>query len=364
MVILAYISFSLLAMQLVNAFLNFIFRQRLRHAEIDDKKGVSVLIPARNEEDNIKLLLKDLFNIKDNITEILVYNDQSTDNTAQAVINLAQQDKRVRLIHPESLPQGWIGKNYACYQLAKNAVGKQYLFLDADVRIFGNVINDTVLYLKERNLALLSIFPVQILKTFGEKISVPIMNYILLTLLPLVFVHRSPFISHSAANGQFMLFDAEKYDKIQPHKIVKNSAAEDISIAKYFKKKKENIACITGDQRIKCRMYNSYKTALYGFSKNIFMFFGNDPALGFVFSFFITLGIIPVVIALPEYILWYIMSTAAILVLYSLTSKQNILQGVLLFPVHLLFIFQVMVKALSIKTNKKYVWKGRDIYLY
>jgi hypothetical protein len=69
----------------------------------------------------------------------------------------------------------------------------------------------------------------------------------------------------------------------QPHLVFRSSAIEDISIASYFKQKKEKIACLTGDKRIQCRMYKSYQEAMNGFSKNIFMFFGNIPALALLF---------------------------------------------------------------------------------
>ena len=283
MVFLAYLSFLFVCIQLINVLLNLVFRQKIQHAERDKAERISILIPARNEEGNIAKLLTDLVKIDDEFIEILVYDDQSTDNTANVIKDFSKRDARIKFIKSEGIKDGWLGKNFACYQLAKKAAGSHYLFLDADVRIDGTIVTDAVAYLKKYDLGLLSIFPIQLQKTLGEKLTVPIMNYILLTLLPLIFVRISPFKSHAAANGQFMLFDAETYNKFQPHRMFKSSAVEDLSIARFLKKQKVEIACATGDTRVKCRMYQSYKEALYGFSKNIFMFFGNVPLLAFLF---------------------------------------------------------------------------------
>jgi glycosyltransferase involved in cell wall biosynthesis len=362
MVYLAYISFLFLGMQLLNVVLNFVFKQRIKNSRDENTELISVLIPARNEETNISSLLSDLQKFKNENVEIIVFDDESTDNTVKVVQDFAKQDKRIVLIESEGLPEGWLGKNHACYQLAQKARGKYLLFLDADVRIEDNIITDAVYYLKRFNLKLLSVFPTQIQETFGEKISVPVMNYILLTLLPLVFVRISPFKSHAAANGQFMLFDAETYKKTQPHLLFKNSAVEDIKIARYFKKIKLKIACITGEKRIKCRMYKNYNEAVKGFSKNVFMFFGNLPILAFLFWAFSAFGFIPVWLALPQFLTYYFAVLVSVLLLYSLVGRQNSVINLILYPFHLLFLITILGKAFKVKKNKKLEWKERNIY--
>lgn len=350
------------AFQLANVLLNFVFRQKIKKSLTPSNEHISVLIPARNEEQNIHLLLSDLQNNNHNNLEIIVFDDQSTDNTANIVKEFAREDKRIKLIHSDGLPSGWLGKNHACYQLAQHAKGSYYLFLDADVRIHGDIIQDAVSDLKRYKLGLLSIFPTQIQKTMGEKVSVPIMNYILLTLLPLIFVRISPFSSHSAANGQFMLFNAHVYKNIEPHKIFKSSAVEDIAISRYLKQQNIKIACLTGDRRIQCRMYSSYHEATNGFTKNVFMFFGNQPVLALFFWILATFGFVPVLLSLPNYLPIYLSAIILIQILYSWTSKQNILFNVFLFAGHLIFLAQVMIKSILTKKNKQYKWKERNIY--
>lgn len=358
---LVYISFGFLCFQLFNVLINFIFRQAIAKTEIQNNDLISVLIPARNEENNIACLLDALQKFNNNI-EILVCNDHSTDNTEEIISRYQTTDQRIRLIESEVLPKGWLGKNHACYQLAKQASGKYLLFVDADVVISGNIIADAVSYAKKHKLGLLSVFPKQVLLTIGEKKSVPLMNYILLTLLPLVFVRFSPFKSHTAANGQFILFESKTYFELEPHKQFKNSAVEDISISKFYKRQKIKIACLIGEERIQCRMYNSYKDALNGFSKNIFMFFGNSPIMAFIFWAFVTLGIVPIILYNINLILLYLLGVLLIQFLYAITCKQSIITTIVYFPANMFFMLQVMINALIIKKQKKYLWKGRNIY--
>lgn len=359
---LAYISFAFIAFQFMNGLLNFFFRQRIKKTLSPSNDLISVLIPARNEEVNLPILLEALQLMKNTSMEVLVYDDQSDDHTVQIVNRFIQTDKRIRLITTVALPNGWQGKNHACHQLSLSAKGKYFLFVDADVRLHGNLLNDAVDYLNRHHLGLLSVFPKQALMSLGEKMSVPIMNYILLTLLPLIFVRHSPFKSHAAANGQFMLFDAETYQQYRPHEQFKNSPVEDIEIVRYLKRNRVHTACITGEKRIECRMYHSYQEALAGFSKNIFMFFGNQPALAFLFWFFATLGFIPVVLTYPQLLLFYLSFVLLIQLLYSVACRQNIPATLFLFPVQLCFMLHVMIRGWIVQKSKKHIWKGRNIY--
>ena len=362
MLYLAYISVFFILFQLLNAVLNIVFIQKLKKTSTENKELVSVLIPARNEENNIGNLIESLQKLDDKNIEIIVFDDESSDKTPTIVTDYAKKDSRITLVKSEGLPRGWIGKNQACYLLSNHAKGTYYLFIDADVELHNGIIGDAVSTCKEYRLGLLSIFPRQTQETLGEKVTVPIMNYILLTLLPLVFVRISPFTSFAAANGQFMLFSAEQYQRLQPHKEFKNSAVEDIKISRFFKKNKVKTACIASDNRVTCRMYKSYLEALNGFSKNVFMFFGNQPLLAFLFWILSSIGFIPVLFLPPYVIIIYLVLIIIIRMLISIISKQNILNNIILMPAQKFFLLHLLVKGIYIKITKKYSWKGRYIY--
>jgi glycosyltransferase involved in cell wall biosynthesis len=359
--VLVYISFGFLCLQMINVLINYLFSQPFRSGGNPNTELVSVLIPARDEEANIGNLLEALHNAKNDNIEIIVCNDHSTDVTERVVLEYAANDNRVQLIQSEEIPKGWLGKNFACYQLARAAGGKHLLFIDADVVLSGEVVSDAVAYAQRFGIGLLSVFPKQILKTAGEKKSVPLMNFILLTLLPLVFVRVSPFKSHSAANGQFMLFDADTYREYQPHERFKESAVEDIAIARFLKGREINTACVTGEERIECRMYNSYQDSLKGFSKNIFSFFGNSPFLAFLFWILSSFGIIPVLMFDGFLTLVYLLGVVLVQMIYAMTCKQNVADTLRYFPANLFFMLRVMIQALRVKRKGSYLWKGRNI---
>ncbi|MDP4225426.1 MAG: glycosyltransferase family 2 protein [Bacteroidota bacterium] len=359
---LVYISFGFLGFQLLNVLINFIFRQTIEKTEIQNSELISVLIPARNEENSIGFLLEAMYEKKNDNIEIIICNDYSTDNTEEIIRKYAKIDSRIRIIQSDFLPNGWLGKNHACYQLAKQAKGRYFLFVDADVVLSGNIVADAIAYAKRYKLGLLSVFPKQIQLTAGEKQTVPLMNYILITLLPLIFVRVSPFKSHAAANGQFMLFEAEIYKKWQPHEQFKNSSVEDIAISRFYKSRKIKTACTTGEKRIQCRMYHSYNDALNGFSKNIFMFFGNVPILAFVFWTFSTLSVVPIIIYNFHIAFAYLLAVVFIQIVYAINCQQSVITTVLYFPANMFFMLQVMIKALMVKKQKNYTWKGRNIY--
>ena len=102
---------------------------------------MSVIIPARNEEDNIANLLDDLYEQAYRNLQIIVVDDNSIDKTAEIIAACAVKDKRIQSYRLDDEPSGtWLGKNRACFEAAKYAQGRYLLFLDADVRIGNNAL--------------------------------------------------------------------------------------------------------------------------------------------------------------------------------------------------------------------------------
>ena len=362
MLVLAIVVVVFSILQLSVAAVNLIFRANLKENGVDEEHLISVLIPARNEEQNIRVILSDLMVQSYKNLEIIVFDDQSEDQTPNIIREMVETDKRIKLVSSDNLPEGWLGKNFACHSLALLSKGDFLLFLDADVRIGNTLIGSATDYAKRNKLGLLSIFPLQILITPGERLTVPIMNYILLTLLPLPLVLRSRFPSLSAANGQFMLFNAQNYLNTLPHKHFKGDKAEDIAIARFFKKIKVHAACLTGDTAIRCRMYWNFNDAVNGFSKNITAFFGNSTLLATIFWMITSLGFIPVFISLPLSIFFlYLILILLTRVIVSLVSRQSILMNVLFILPHQFVIGLIILKSLKRKYSNSHQWKGRNL---
>ncbi len=359
---LAYIVAGFTIVQLLISLFNLIFNQKLsKPTELNDL--VSVIIPARDEENNINHILSDLQMQDYHNIEVIVFNDQSTDKTADIVEQYAKKDPRIKLLSSSGLPANWLGKNYACHIGSQHARGLYYLFLDADVRISNDLIIRTAYFLEKEKLGLLSIFPKQTMRTFGEYLTIPIMNYILLTLLPLKMVRKSNFASISAANGQFMLFNADIYQKYKPHEIMKNQKVEDIEIARYLKKQQIKIACLASNSDVSCRMYNNYRDAVTGFSKNVTTFFGNSTVLALLFWLVTTFGSIPVFLVYKiKGLLIYTIFVIITRLFVSLASNQSIILNILFHIPQQITVGYIILRSIQNKYYRKYKWKGRNIF--
>lgn len=362
MIYLAYIIFAFTLIQLIVAIINSVYIQQPKPGICNFNGLVSVLIPARNEESNIANLLSDLQNQDYQNIEIIVFNDLSTDRTEEIVTKIAKTDTRIRLVNSEGLPQGWLGKNYACHSLSNIAKGEYLLFLDADVRVKDGIIANSIALAEKHKTGLLSIFPKQKMASLGEYLTVPAMNYILLTLLPLVLVLKSKFASMAAANGQFMLFKRAKYLETLPHEKFRNNKVEDIQIARYFKQKDIPVICTLGDDTIECRMYHGFDEAVNGFSKNVVSFFGNSFLAAFLFWVVTTFGFLVILSELSTILFCtFLIIVLATRVVVSVISKQNIFLNILLLVPQQLTLGIQIYKAVIYKFNKQLKWKGRNI---
>lgn len=329
----------------------------------DEQPKVSVLIPARNEEENLPGLFIQLQKLTYPNLEILVLDDQSSDHTREIILNAAAGDNRIGLIKGEALPVGWLGKHRACYRLANQASGDYFLFLDADIATLKpGIIQAGLSEMRSRNLSLLSVFPDQVMQTTGEWLVVPLMHYMLLSLLPLWAIYRLPFPSMAAANGQFMLFDAKHYRRFQWHEKVRNIIVEDIAIMQEIKKARLKGMTFVAGGWVQCRMYRGLKDGLAGFSKNILSGFG-DMVIGLAGFLFLIWFVWPLIIPGMDnsYLMAGIFMIAGIRIGISLLSGQKISLNLLLHPLQMACLVIIGCWSVYRKYSGKNEWKGRTI---
>ncbi|UCH51820.1 MAG: glycosyltransferase, partial [Chloroflexota bacterium] len=204
---------ALLVIIAINLILNV---RSLRRPDINSRIPkpvplISVLIPARNEEENIENCLRSL-RIQDYPNfEILVLDDNSEDHTAELVEAIAAKDSRIRLIKGAPLPEGWAGKPFACYQLAEKAKGSWLMFVDADTTHAPYMLRSTLALALELKITMLSGFPRQMAESLPEKIAMPVLYFVIMSWLPLWWVHRFKGSKPSLTVGQFILFSREDY---------------------------------------------------------------------------------------------------------------------------------------------------------
>jgi glycosyltransferase involved in cell wall biosynthesis len=349
-------------LQFLVALVNLLFRQRVPDSVPAIPFRVSVLIPARNEEVNLPELLESLRGQVSAEDEILVFDDGSEDNTAAVVRHFAESDSRIRLLPSVPLPEGWMGKPRGCHLLAEAASGDYFLFLDADVVVRNQIIARSAVYMAHHRLDLLSHFPQQQMKSAGEWSTVPLMHYILLTLLPLILVRRSWFASLSAANGQFMLFRAAAYKTLLPHQAARSVRAEDIFIARLMKRRRMRVACVAGTRDVICRMYNGWEDAVNGFSRNVTAFFGGSYPAAILFWAMVAPGVVWMAFAsqgwmLTTYVALFLLTRSMV----SLVARQHVLRNLIFTPPQLLAMGWLIYKSFANRIRKRQTWKGRYI---
>lgn len=327
----------------------------------DNRSFVSVLIPARNEEMNIEKCIKGMLLQDYQNKEIIVLDDNSTDGTYNLVSSFSTSN--VKVLIGKQLPPDWFGKNWACHQLAKEAKGEYLLFVDADVEVTPEVISSAVCELEKSNAALLSIFPTQIIKSFGEHLIVPLMNWLLLTFLPLRFVYSCSSKSFVAANGQFMLWRKDDYFNIGGHEKVKNKVVEDMELARLTKQNKLKVKTMLGGKLVFCRMYESFNQAYNGFTKNFFAGFLLPPFSFLAIILFLLIAFVLPFLFLMQPVYSFILIALILItrISVSIVSNQNWFINILLHPVQMLFMFWIGIISLIKFKTKKIVWKQRKL---
>jgi chlorobactene glucosyltransferase len=330
--------------------------------QIEESKLVSVLIPARNEEKNIGSCLNFILSQDYKNLELLVLDDQSTDSTKEIVNSFSEKHRNIFCFDGEELPQEWTGKNWACHQLSQKAAGKYLLFVDADVELAADAISSALKIMLDKKTKMLSVFPTQRIKSFGEWLIVPLMNWLLLSFLPLRQVYSSSNKSFIAANGQFILWDRATYFSIGGHKQVANAVVEDMELARKTKQH-DKIITLLGGNTIFCRMYSRFPDAFKGFSKNFYPGFNLSPIIfiGFVLVLFFLFAVSSVFALTDSNYMIVVMLIVLSRILISQISHQNFFLNVILHPFQMMLMLVVGINSV-ISTRLGYAtWKGRKL---
>jgi glycosyltransferase involved in cell wall biosynthesis len=225
---------------------------------------ISVLLPARDEAHRLPDTLPGL--LAQPATEILVLDDGSTDGTAEVVA--AHADPRLRLLAGAPLPAGWIGKNWACHQLAQAAAGDILVFVDADVTLRPGALAAVEAQLRRQRADVLSVFPRQHTGTVGERLLVPLIDETLLAFLPHQLLDQ-PVPAAAVANGQLLAFRREAYDVIGGHESVAGDIVEDIALGRRTRRLGLKLGLALGGDLVGVRMYDSYRSTVRGVGKSM-----------------------------------------------------------------------------------------------
>lgn len=231
-------------------------------------QAVSILIPARNEAAAIGPALASVLESRGIAFEVVVMDDNSTDNTGSIVQELAKQHSQVRLAQAPPLPHGWNGKQHACWALAQAAEHPILCFVDADVRLGPECVARMASFLQTTDSSLVSGFPRQITGTTLEWLLLPLIHFVLLGFLPIARMRRGTDPAFAAGCGQFLMVRADHYFACGGHSGIRQTMHDGLRLPKLFRGAgfRTDLADIT--EYATCRMYTSASQVWSGLAKN------------------------------------------------------------------------------------------------
>ena len=239
---------------------------------------ISICVPARNEERNIRACVEAILNQDYPNIEVIVLDDRSTDATPTILAEIASRDSRLHSISGADLPKGWAGKPHALFQASAAARGEWLCFVDADTFLSPATISSCYAKALETQADMFTIMTFQILGSFWEKTVMPLV----MTALSVGFSPRKvndPKTKDAIANGQFILIKGSVYTAIGGHESVKDNIVEDKAISEQVKWNGYRLIVADGHAVASTRMYTSLPEMWEGWTKNIYLGLRDQPSL-------------------------------------------------------------------------------------
>jgi hypothetical protein len=335
---------------------------------------ISVLIPARNEALSIAEAIQSVLASRGVDLELIVLDDGSSDATADLVRAAAKADPRVRLETAAALPEGWNGKQHACWQLASLATRDVFCFLDADVRLGPEALYrmaSELNYIRsgEPERALVSGFPRQETESFLEWLLLPLIHFILLGFLPLAGERWSVRASFAAGCGQFMMVRREPYFASGGHSAIRRTMHDGLLLPRLLRQHGFRTSVYDLTRDAVCRMYRSADEVWQGLAKNATEGIASPARLP-VFTLLLLFGqVLPVALVVWALVMQdlaaYRLSLMALFLGYMIRVVSawrygQSWRGALLHPLGVLLLLLLEWYALMSKvTGRPPIWKQR-----
>jgi chlorobactene glucosyltransferase len=326
---------------------------------------VTVVIAARDEEDELPSTLDTLLAQDYPDLEILVVEDGSTDRTREEILARAP---RVQCRDPPPLPDGWTGKNWACWTGARAATGEWLLFLDADVRTHPSAVRTAVDWATAQNADLMTLATRVETLGFWERVVLPIFVQLTLTSFRAPHVNRDD--SRAAiANGQFWLTPRTTYFELGGHEAVRSIVQEDVALSRRYRAAGRRLRIAWGPELAITRMYRSRSEMFQGLLKNLSGSDYSAPRLlgawvGLFALFLLPLGLLPFALFFDDLLLvgvgaFFYLALFGKHVLFSRSIGTPAVYGLLYFVGIGFFLALFGVAFERRLLHRTVVWKGR-----
>lgn len=328
---------------------------------------LSVLIPARNEEENIELALQSILSNDYPHFEVIVMDDHSTDRTKAIVERTMKVDPRVRLVEAPPLPEGWCGKQHACFQLARYSKGDLLLFVDADVRLSSDALARTVHFMDNNKAALASGVPKQEFSGFTDRLLIPQIHFVLLGYLPLWAMRKSKMPALSGGCGQLMVAQRMAYMQCGGHSRIPATLHDGLKLPRVFRQAGYPTELFDATDIASCRMYSSDQETIAGLGKNAHEGLGAKETILPMTCLLLLGQVAPIInlgVALAQGSSIFI-SFLAVLAMYlprmiSIERFRQPAWSAMLHPISVLALLTIQWSAfLRHRRGKPSTWKGR-----
>ena len=262
---------------------------------------VSVIVAAKDEQDNIGLAIRTMMVQDYPDFEMIVINDRSMDSTGRIVDELAAEHERLRVVHVEWLREGWFGKNNAMREGVERARGQWLCFSDADCSYTSpKLLSVALRYAVDNGVDFLSVLPILETCSVWERIIQPVCGAVM------VFWFRpervnNPRSKAAYANGAFMLIRRDAYDRIGGHEPVKAEVNEDVHMARLTKAAGLKLAVVQNRGLYQTRMYSSFGQIWRGWGRIFYGCFGSLGRLALTLGFLVMISLLPWLSALAAW---------------------------------------------------------------
>lgn len=249
---------------------------------------ISIILPAKNEQNHIKKCIESLLNQDYPNYELILINDASEDKTLDIMNQFSGKENKVKVINLDYKPEGWVGKNWACYNGYLKSSGEILLFTDADTYHRTDTLRLSMLYFFKHKLDTLNLLPRTLGVTFLSKL-----------ILPIYTLHQHTFCSPVYTNdpdskkknvyflGTYYLVKRESYEKIGTHKAVREEYNEDIFIGKKLRDLGFKVHTIRGEFNLSTETIRSSNYIFNQASRVIIPYYRTNKLIALRLSIFL-----------------------------------------------------------------------------
>ena len=343
--------YILALLALIITLVNVISVRTIKDGPIEVLRSVDVLIPMRNESRNVVSILNSVL-ASNGCKDLSIYalDDNSEDDTGSLISTF-----KVNKLVGRKLPENWLGKNFACQQLAVSSSGEFLVFLDADVRLSQNAIAASINKMESLGWDFISPYPRQEAGTLVENLIQPLLQWSWLASVPLRLSEYFPNRQMTIANGQFLIIRRSAYESVGGHESIKGEILDDLEFARLLIAKGFKGGVADGSKVASCRMYQSSSELISGYTKSLWKAFGGVIGSIIAFSLLIATGIIPLLALNSGYLLIVISRALA-----AIKTRSNPIYA-LLHPLSILLLIYIFLLSLFRHQRGTLEWRGRKV---